>query len=183
MDEVGSLPAPVLNDLLRKMRWTRDTIVFHCYCYEDVLKLPAMDPAAKTSAPTMQEPAVQEPTTPQPAAPPPSSSAPKSAPASAPAATEPPRATTETAPPPAEEPAGNGTLHRGQHLKIKFGDKLWEAVYWGKDNQGSVVAHRTYDHWSLMHLDIERFGNDLAAGDEVDMGLLKEIEQSLATQV
>ena len=183
VDEVGSLSAPALRDLLRKMRWTRDMIVFHCYSYEDVLKLPAMDPATKKDAPIMQEAEAQEPLAQQQTEVPPPCAAPSSTPVLTQAATEPPPSQTDTAIPSKDESSGNGALRRGQHLKIKFGDKLWEAIYWGHDNKGHVVAHRTCDQWSLMHLDIERFGHDMTAVEEVNMGLLKQIEQNLVTQV
>lgn len=82
---------------------------------------------------------------------------------------------------PAAEASSNGRLHRGQRVTVQFGDKMWEAVYWGKDDQGEVVAHQTNRVWSLMHLDLHRFGSGLEVDPEIDVSLVKEIEQSLGS--
>jgi hypothetical protein len=156
IEELGSLAPAWLERLLSEMRWERDLIVFHCYRYEDVARIPAVDhveePGNSIPAPVQWTQPVM------PAQPP---------------APEP------SAPAPAEKT--NGQLRRGQRLQIQFGAKAWDAVYWGKDDQGQVIAHRTYENWSLMHLDLARFQNGLVVHPEVEPGLIKEIEDALVS--
>jgi len=147
VEELGNLPPAWFERLQNEMRWERDLIVFHCYRYEDIGKIP--------TAEGLEEPRGES---------------------------EPPAPAQETPEPPGE-PArpekANGFLRRGQRIQIKFGSNLWDAVYWGRDDQGQVIAHKTYESWSLMHLDLERFSSNLMVDHEVDQSLIQEIEQSL----
>lgn len=77
------------------------------------------------------------------------------------------------------ETAEKTRLRRGQKIKVSFGNNTWEAVYWGKDDQGPVVAHKTHEEWQLMHLDLERFGSGLKVEPEIDEELVEQIEASL----
>jgi hypothetical protein len=42
-----------------------------------------------------------------------------------------------------------------------------------------VIAHKTYENWSLMHLDLKRFASTMQVEPEADLTLVQEIEQSL----
>lgn len=75
---------------------------------------------------------------------------------------------------------GGGRLRRGERLKINFGNNTWEAIYWGRDSQGDVVAHSTHGNWALMHLDLKRFSNGLTTEGPVDSGLIDQIEAGLS---
>lgn len=173
VEELGSLAPAWFERLQNEMRWERDLIVFHCYRYEDVAHIPAPerfeDP--RGSMPPVAQPAAYQPAQPtyQPAA---------QQPVFQQAACQQP-AGYQPVPPEPERANGNGQLRRGQRLQIQFGAKAWDAVYWGKDDQGQVIAHRTYENWSLMHLDLERFANGLVVTPEIDMVLVKEIEHAL----
>jgi len=49
-------------------------------------------------------------------------------------------------------------LKRGQRLTISFGpNRSWDAVYWGGDGTGTLVAHQTHGDWALTRLDLSRF--------------------------
>lgn len=161
IDVLGAIAHKYFEQLQSEMQWERDLIVFHCYSYEDVAKVPRADGG-------IEEPRNGHRPAPAPAYTP--------APAQA-RAEEEPEAAYEPAPPrPAEV---NGNLRRGQRLQIRFGDKGWEAVYWGKDDQGQVVAHKTHENWDLMHLDLKRFASTMQVEPEPDPLLVQEIEQSL----
>ena len=70
---------------------------------------------------------------------------------------------------------------RGRRVLIHFGPgKAWEAVYWGQDDQGAVVAHRTHNRWSLMHLDLARFRDTMEVGEELDAEEIADVERDLA---
>jgi hypothetical protein len=70
---------------------------------------------------------------------------------------------------------------RGQCLAIKFGKKgeAWDAIYWGRDQQGTVVAHDTNGHWTLMHLDLSRFRDKVTRGDLLTDDELCAVENDL----
>jgi hypothetical protein len=161
VEEIGTLPPAWVDRLQAEQRWERDLIVFHCYRYEDVCKVPTadatedfrMEPPSAHNAPAEQE-----------------------ATATQGAGTQTASVQTAAEGHPDKE---NGALRRGQRLQIKFGNNTWDAVYWGKDDQGQVIAHQTYERWSLMHLDLARFQNGLLVDPEVDMDLVRKIEQSI----
>ncbi len=59
-------------------------------------------------------------------------------------------------------------LKRGQRLTITFGpNRSWDAVYWGGDGTGTLVAHQTHGDWALTRLDLSRF-----AEENVVLGIL-----------
>lgn len=151
VEEIGKIPPQYVAQMQNDLRWDRDLLVFHCYRYEDARRIPPM-----TSDETAPAHAI-------PHAPTAASDSPASA------RQEEPAATTQNGLP----------ARRGQRLQVKFGANSWDAVYWGKDAQGHVVAHQTYQKWSLMHLDLERFSNGLLVDPNVDEALLSEIERSL----
>ncbi|MEN6625111.1 MAG: hypothetical protein ABFD69_02665 [Candidatus Sumerlaeia bacterium] len=159
VQEIGSIGQPEFNQLQGTMRWNRDLIVFHCYRYEDVARIPAAPSAAAEASPAPSYTPEPPPVRPAPAAQPAMMSQP-------------------VPPPPPEDP--RKSLKRGQRLQVRFGNKTWDAVYWGQDDQGQVVAHQTYNNWSLMHLDLDRFaGSNMLVDPNIDDNLVRTIEQGL----
>ncbi len=72
-------------------------------------------------------------------------------------------------------------LSRGRRMTIEFGpNQRWEAVYWGKDELGYVVAHNTHDRWALMHLDLDKFKDSTTFHDIVDNNTLRKMERDFA---
>jgi hypothetical protein len=71
-------------------------------------------------------------------------------------------------------------LERGRRLRIGFGDHIWDAVYWGSDELGQIVAHNTNKTWTLMHLNLGRFGDSLEYGELLTPEELKDINVSLS---
>ena len=51
VEEIGALPVALLERVKSEMRWDRDLIVFHCYRYEDVARVPRQPGAPKPAAP------------------------------------------------------------------------------------------------------------------------------------
>jgi hypothetical protein len=158
VEEVGCLSPEIFERVQREMRWTRDLLVFHCYSYEDVEKLPQ-----HLISPSPAAPVIAAPVRPVPASD---------------VVSESQLATDEDEDEDEDEAPGN-SMRRGQRIRVRFGDKAWSAVYWGRDDQGPVVAHKTHKHWSLMHLDLDRFGADLNMDPNVDSQVIAEIEKSL----
>jgi hypothetical protein len=60
-----------------------------------------------------------------------------------------------------------------------MGDRMWEAIHWGRDEQGALVAHRTSGEWALMHLDLGRFRDSLTYHEVLAPEIIQEIERSL----
>jgi hypothetical protein len=79
-------------------------------------------------------------------------------------------------------PTVKNMLQRGRVLRINVGGKIWESVYWTKDEIGQIVAHDTNKEWALMHLDLSRFKDCIEYGDLLTGARLQEIERSLAKE-
>jgi hypothetical protein len=71
------------------------------------------------------------------------------------------------------------TLQRGRVISIESGDRKWNAVYWGSNNMGAILAHTTHKTWSLMHLDLNRFRGSLKYGELLDPEEIRKIEEEL----
>ena len=74
------------------------------------------------------------------------------------------------------------TLVRGRTFTISVGKRRWHGVYWGRNTMGTVVAHNTNRAWSLMHLDLSRFGSDVQFGDVLPNEQILEIEAAVNGQ-
>lgn len=85
-----------------------------------------------------------------------------------------PKLTLPSAPAAAPQP-----LTRGRKLAIVFGKQNWTAVYWGTDELGTVVAHKTHDHWALMHLDLKRFKDGIVQGELMSPAEMAEVEADI----
>lgn len=73
-------------------------------------------------------------------------------------------------------------LVRGRTFTITVGKHQWHGVYWGRDKMGTIVAHNTNRTWSLMHLDLKRFGSSIKFGDVLPEEQIRQIEQAAANQ-
>ena len=58
----------------------------------------------------------------------------------------------------------------------------WDSVYWGRDKKGTVVAHRTQGHWTLMHLDLNVYKGSMTVEPEPQQYLIDEITADLKTK-
>ncbi|MCX7011920.1 MAG: hypothetical protein NTW86_05030 [Candidatus Sumerlaeota bacterium] len=83
------------------------------------------------------------------------------------------------------EPHDDGhSLLRGRRLSIVYGDKSWEAIYWGQDEEGPIVAHAFGpDEWELMRLDLNRFGDSLKRGRLMSDREIKAIEEQVVQKI
>ncbi|MCD6385604.1 hypothetical protein J7M23_07465 [Candidatus Sumerlaeota bacterium] len=75
------------------------------------------------------------------------------------------------------------SLVRGRKIIIKYGDKKWESIYWGADDKGIIVAHKTSGNWEFMHLDLTRFGDNVEYGEILSDLELLEIQRQLEAQL
>lgn len=177
VDELGVMQSRDLRTLQSDMRWTRDLIAFNCSREEDSDRIP--DPAVE---PPKAKPAAQT------RAPEPKS---KPAPKKVRSAGDPIEQLTESEgagrvveDEPESKEKGKVKIRRGSSFTIKFGDRMWNAIYWGMDGRGTVVAHKTHGHWTLMHLDLNRFKESLVVKPGIDEKLVSEISADLkATQL
>jgi hypothetical protein len=160
VEPVGRLSASCLEQLVASNTWDRDMIVFHLVKFKDRVHVPritATEDAQRSSgsgdtfsswaARKLAANELEEPAI-----------APSTGSAPALAKSEP--------------------LVRGRRLTISFGpNQRWEAVYWGKDELGHVVAHHTHERWALMHLDLGRFRETMVFGDIVGPDVLAQMEK------
>ncbi len=177
VDELGVMQSRDLRTLQSDMCWTRDLIAFNCSREEDSDRIP--DPGAETPK---AKPAAQT-RAPEPA--------PETARKKAKSSRDPIEQLTagEGAGRVVEDEPGTNEkskvkIKRGSSFTIKFGDRMWNAIYWGMDGRGTVVAHKTHGQWTLMHLDLNRFKESLVVQPGIDEKLVSEISADLkATQL
>jgi hypothetical protein len=124
VEELGSIAPKWFAKLENDLRWERDLIVFHCYSYEDVAKVPR---AEGVSGPRENNV--------RPAAPQPRAEQPEAEPATAEEPVgEQPQASQAPAEPRQQEL--NGNLRRGQRLQIKFGNNTWMRFTGARTTRG-----------------------------------------------
>lgn len=166
IEELGVIESCWFEKMQEAMRWNRDLILFHCSSFAEALKIqiPPCE-ACPHLGDKKQVQARHAQTAPDPAHHHPPQ---QHQPAPHPTPPEPP-------------PADKG-LRRGQRFQIMMGRKSWSAVYWGKDDEGCVVAHHTTGEWVLMHLDLEPYAATLRAEPQPDQGAIYQIENSLSKQ-
>ncbi|MEN6625524.1 MAG: hypothetical protein ABFD69_04765 [Candidatus Sumerlaeia bacterium] len=79
----------------------------------------------------------------------------------------------------AHHPSSIDSLRRGQKLEFVHGGHNWHAVYWGKDDQGHIIAHHTFKDWAFTRLDLHQYIDKIVVESEPDLELVQIIEQSL----
>lgn len=149
VEPIGRLSQGVFEQLVKSGRWERDMMVFHLLKYKDHVHIPPI---------TNED---------EPIGPPSGDRVTKMSVRNF-EGEESQRAQVE-----GEKPA----FERGRRLTIEFGPQKWEAVYWGKDELGHVVAHNTHDKWALMHLDLGRFKDSITLGDFASEEEMKSMER------
>lgn len=70
-------------------------------------------------------------------------------------------------------------LQKGRHITLKMGAKEWNAIYWGKDDLGHLLAHHTHGEWSLMHMDLDRFAASIQYGALMPPDEIKTMEAAI----
>ncbi len=85
----------------------------------------------------------------------------------------------QRAAPEAPEPEDDGhSIQRGRTLTINFGGKKWEAVYWGADSLGPILAHSDNGgDWELLHMDLDRFGSSVEPDRLLKKNEIRKIEE------
>lgn len=158
---IGHMPEPLFAEMRDTGRWDRDAVIFHLEKYE-------------YAGFVRHVAAHQEGRTPR---------------AGARHATPlrnrelPPEETQQPEPEIEQRSEPKNMFERGRVIKINVGGKVWESVYWTKDEMGPIVAHNTHKEWSLMHLDLERFKDSMEFGDLLPGHKILEIERSIAKAV
>lgn len=174
IEEIGQLPPAKLKTLQADMRWTRKMIAPHCFVPEDAERIPDPDEAwsrgqtRQPSVETMGDTDVPRDTF--------NKAVQQESAVRAPDEEAEDRDNGQT------KPHGKLKIRRGQTIQIKMGYNNWEAVYWGRDAKGSVVAHNTHNHWQLMHFDLGRYKDSMTVSPEPDPRLVEEIGRDLSTQ-
>lgn len=154
VEPVGRLSQPVLEQIIANNKWERDMIVFHLVKYKDRVHIPVQKGQREVAEAPEPNETLSSWTVPK-------------LPGHEPRKTETPQ----------EKPA----LIRGRKLTIAFGpSQKWEAVYWGKDELGHVVAHNTHEKWSLMHLDLNRFTDSIVFGEIVGQDVIGKMEKDFS---
>jgi hypothetical protein len=86
--------------------------------------------------------------------------------------------------PVAPEPEDDGhSLQRGRKLTVNVGGKKWEAVYWGRDSLGPILAHSQGKDWELLHMDLDRFGPSVEPGRLLRREEIHEIQECVIRKI
>lgn len=164
--EIGHLPPTEMKRLQEEMGWTRDGLAKHCYSGSDRARIP--DPAARrvSKSPNANRNDSRGGR--------PLSAGPVSKSVDRVLRKE------SAARVPAEQKMGSPLkIRRGQTITINSKGKSWEAVYWGRDKRGSVVAHQTEQRWVLMHLDLNQYKGAMKVSSDPDSLLVDQITADL----
>ncbi len=181
VDEIGNLTPELFKHLESLSKWERDLIVFHCYRYEDTFRIPIPSVSGKPSPKKIQPNelnhfgAVSESDKDNDIS---NNEVMKSDAGTNQAVDHEPAAPEEIMHLTSQNPIAG--MQRGQRVQIQMGMKLWNAVFWGCDMTGMVVAHNTCKKWSLMYLDLHRYRNSLKIDPQIDQGLIQEIQDDLS---
>ncbi len=165
VEPIGRLSQLCLDQMMKSNLWERDMIVFHLLKYRDCSHVPAAGKGAQTTG---------------------YSSATASAQSTNPSFGETDLDDDFDIPGEVEsagneDASANSQLTRGRQLVIQFDkSRKWNAIYWGKDELGHVVAHNTHDEWTLMHLDLDRFKDSMEYGDVINHKTLQQMERQFA---
>ncbi len=177
IEPIGRLSSGCLQTLATENRWDRDMMVFHLLKFKDRRFIPTIQERASTDLAPREETFTQwavKKLNEQDVIEVPGSDEDLDDVTEAPAASQ----TPEPQPEPEEK-----KLARGRKFTVAFGpNQKWEAVYWGKDELGHVVAHHTHEKWSLMHLDLDRFKDSIEFHGMADVDLIRQMENDFATQ-
>ncbi|MCX7019123.1 MAG: hypothetical protein WCK47_12710 [bacterium] len=150
---IGKLPEKLFEKMCEENQWDYDAIIYHLDKYENtayIRRLMGSRPAQTRKAAVIER--------------------------SATAVADPAREPAETAP---TAPAPRNSFERGQVIRINVGGRVWESIYWGRDETGPVVAHDTNREWALMHLDLDRFKDCVEYGELLPADRINEIVASL----
>lgn len=189
VEELGLVRANELKVIKQNGRWTRKIIGYCCRDPRDAERLPTPEgedrPLVGWSPPNDVAPARPVAVTPRAVTPPPRAVTPRPEP--------PPQSEVNDTQPliqrrfatPAPEPrrakpAEEG-LTRGREITLKLGGKAWSAVYWGRDLQGHVLAHKTAGFWELTRLNLDQYKNSLVVGEEIAPDVMTQIMNTLDT--
>lgn len=148
---IGQMPLHLFEEMKSTNRWNRDVVVFHLYEWEFVQLIPQSGAVVSSQV---------------------------GRPATEPGITRPAAAPARV---PDSQDARKILPERGQILKINVAGRVWEAVYWAKDEMGHVVAHSTNKNWALMHLDLTRFADSMELGELKSPAEIEEIQRHLMT--
>lgn len=168
--EIGHLPPTEMKRLQEEMGWTRDGLAKHCYSDSDRARIP--DPGTRRASRTASRSPNANRNDNRKGRP--LSAGPVSKSVSKVLRKE------SAARVPAEQKFTSPfKIRRGQTITINSKGKSWEAVYWGRDKRGSVVAHRTEERWVLMHLDLNQYKGAMKVSPDPDSLLVDQITASL----
>jgi hypothetical protein len=70
-------------------------------------------------------------------------------------------------------------LERGRRIVVKSPGRSWEAVYWGEDEGGDIVACRMGQHWQFVHFNVLQFAESLVVQDLLPLSEIQAIENDV----
>ncbi len=68
-------------------------------------------------------------------------------------------------------------MERGRRFRVGPQEPRWEAVFWGEDADGDIVAHQEKGHWRFVHFNIQKAIDQLVVGDLMSVSEIHTLEQ------
>ena len=187
-ERIGMIPGNLFAEMIQSGSWEREAIVYYLDSFENAAYIPRIQRSG-TAPPVTERRERREYREPRRARPEPQEAPPPPRRARAPEPEPEYEAEAEPEPEPVRPPPlaapklpPRSPLERGRVIRINVAGRIWECVYWTRDEIGPIVAHVTNVDWTLMHLDLSRFGDSVQYGEILDGSRLAEIEASLSRQ-
>lgn len=73
-------------------------------------------------------------------------------------------------------------LEKGRRVAIVHDHSRWEAIYWGREDGGHLLAYETEGHWILTRIDLHRVSGRVSVGDLISLTDIRRIERDLVEQ-
>lgn len=70
-------------------------------------------------------------------------------------------------------------FQRGRRISVVQGSHKWEAIYWGRDRNGEIVAEKNKGKWRLTYVDLHAMADRLLDGTMLTTQEIKEVEADL----
>ena len=68
-------------------------------------------------------------------------------------------------------------MERGRRIRIGPRDRPWEAVYWGSDDGGDILASLEQGHWRFVHYNLKEVSGQVQVGDLMSVSEIHALEK------
>ncbi len=70
-------------------------------------------------------------------------------------------------------------MERGRRIRIGLQDRSWDAIYWGCDEEGDILASQEQGHWRFVRFNLKNCLGQLQVGDLMALSDIHALEQDV----